>query len=97
MWLILFLVMMLVVMMVILFFLLLFFFLLLLLRLTVNLFENVINWLCRRLRLNPFLIGVVIDPREPRSSFADIFDDDEIVTVCIGPLDPVFESRVFEL
>ena len=77
----------------------LFFFLLLLLRLIMNLLKDVINRLrfLRLLRLDPFLIRIVIDPREPCPSLANIFDDYEIVTVSIGPFDPVLEAGVLEL
>jgi len=75
-----------------------FLFVLFLLRFAVDFVEEIgdggFGWLGG---LCSLLVGVMINPTQPRSSLADIFHDDEIVAVCIGPFDPIFEARVLEL
>ena len=67
---------------------------LLLLIFAVDLLEKVLercmvlrSWL----RIHSLLVRVVVDPAEPGATLADVFYDDEVVAVSIGPLHPVLE------
>lgn len=80
------------------FFFLFFFFVFFLLGLAVDFCEDVVDRILWRLDgLSALFVGVVVDPAEPRAPLADVFDDDEIVAVGVGPFDPVLEAGVLEL